>query len=1054
MKKVIPFLMGAMLAMPAFAQEEDMTQYIQNPGFDEDISFTSEGKPSKATTERSRTNASIWQVAEDGSIYTVNNEGWGSYNGFITRIKGWTVTNEADKPEWVYFGSVPYDLPVGALRCGRGSDKVTPSPTAECGSVECPAKPEAINLAENTGVLMLRAGWTNSCTYKQVVQVPCAIYRLEYWIYAQGGTDEAKNEAKNLTNVQCRKDNFPDPEGLNMTEWTKHSIEFTPTSEFTIEFGFKSANKGSGSNPIVWIDGIKLYKIGEADPAKIVEGDLVAAQDEMNELMMDATVAGLTGLVNELSDAQAEIDGWIGASKEEMEEALKVAEALIAQAKEAIAAAPQLEANIAKMEKLAATTSYPGLEALKAALDAAKKTQTSGSSADVLAAIESTTAAIRTYNLTQEATMDNPANYTFLVQAPWFIKETAEPVYEGGTYVFPNAENYTPGSKNDDLVSTGWYKSGADGGDQRLNWTQGRSCWNAWRSGFTDVIGIAQDLTDIPNGYYTVSGDLITQPGCITNQHVFVRSSVKEAISSTLTKDTWVDTQDGEWETLTTTDKVLVSDGKLTIGAESKGNGNGASGWFLVTNFRLQYYGPASAEDIKAAYDAKVSAADALLAQMHFAADKKAFSTFMEAYRNVGADAYADAISAIDSATVEAQKSEDKYTEYMMEGKTLPTVADSLGKNGYEAAYDIVKFAYDKTMEWINSDVATYTKLDSCVNLLKNYLNTYTPEYNKAATAAAAAKETGKAYLEKIMSAQKAELTSEMKDAETVNTMVEVLKAAVSVVAKQNVIDDANATDYTSFIQNPNAEAETGWTFNKGTGNTNTGGGQWYTGDTSVRYFDSWNGTAGALNYNAEQLVTALPNGTYTLGFYARTTAEGTFVFAGTNFFEVPLQYYTHIDDNTGDTVTEMACDKWGAIWEEAKAKIDGGMSEDDPAYAETYAIYSANNSNGCGWKHYSIENVEVTNHELLIGISTDSLKTNKPFQGTWFSVGGFTLTLTKKGDNTGWNGPVADGIENVEADGRFEETFFNINGVKMNGLRRGLNIIIKNGKAQKVFVK
>ena len=43
MKKLLLLFMGALLAMPTMAQEEDVTHYIQNAGFDEDLTFQADG---------------------------------------------------------------------------------------------------------------------------------------------------------------------------------------------------------------------------------------------------------------------------------------------------------------------------------------------------------------------------------------------------------------------------------------------------------------------------------------------------------------------------------------------------------------------------------------------------------------------------------------------------------------------------------------------------------------------------------------------------------------------------------------------------------------------------------------------------------------------------------------------------------------------------------------------------------------------------------------------------------------------------------------------------
>ena len=39
MRKLLLIAMGAMMSMALFAQSEDVTHYIQNAGFDEDLTF-------------------------------------------------------------------------------------------------------------------------------------------------------------------------------------------------------------------------------------------------------------------------------------------------------------------------------------------------------------------------------------------------------------------------------------------------------------------------------------------------------------------------------------------------------------------------------------------------------------------------------------------------------------------------------------------------------------------------------------------------------------------------------------------------------------------------------------------------------------------------------------------------------------------------------------------------------------------------------------------------------------------------------------------------------
>ena len=456
---------------------------------------------------------------------------------------------------------------------------------------------------------------------------------------------------------------------------------------------------------------------------------------------------------------------------------------------------------------------------------------------------------------------------------------------------------------------------------------------------------------------------------------------------------------------------------------------------------------------------------------MFFAVDKKALNDTIAKYEAAAdKDAMLEAIKVINASLTTAEASQAKYYEYLpedeavIEGKTLRIVKitlDESDKENYPAygeAKPIVQFAYDYVMGWMQCDTATYTALDATVDLLKNYVNTYVPVYQEAEKEADAATDAGKKILQDEMNKQRDALTSEMKTASEVKDFVARLKEVMTEVKKQTIWEGGqDNTDYTAFIINPNAEAEDGWTFEKGNGDKNTTSSQWFD-NSSTRYFDSYN-SGGLKNFKASQLVKGLPNGTYKVGVYARTAAEGAYIFVNvkdTTFVEIPLDYYTGISDYSGEDTTYIASDQYGPIWEEAQKKIvEEGILENDPDYMYYYNIYNANNGKGRGWKHMEIDNVVVDNHELLIGsmTGTEASQTEKVYTGAWYSFGGWTLTLLEMGDNTGWTGPLT-AINTIENNNQNVEGIYTITGVKTNSLKRGMNIIVRNGKATKILVK
>ena len=282
MKKHLLLALEMMLTLAISAQEvEDVTYLIANPGFDEDLTFQVNGAMKEIiSTDNSLSDRSWVYVAVDSSVYAKPKTTSGqsrpdgrkleATNGFIGRIQGWTVeTNQTfPKCEWVYFGSIPYDL----------QSKVIP--IADDGStyLEVPQRPEAVE-GDNVGFVYFRAGWGGRATYKQEINLPCARYILTYWAI---NLNPNATKGTNLSKVTCRKDVFKDETGFNDTQWTQHTIEFTSTDDVTIEFGFES-NGGSGSNPFLCIDNIQLYRI---KPYSYIDGIYYFFNEENSTAMV------------------------------------------------------------------------------------------------------------------------------------------------------------------------------------------------------------------------------------------------------------------------------------------------------------------------------------------------------------------------------------------------------------------------------------------------------------------------------------------------------------------------------------------------------------------------------------------------------------------------------------------------------------------------------------------------------------------------------------------------------------------------------------------------
>ena len=575
--------------------DEDVTHYIVNAGFDEDLTFNSDGSTKKIVDNSVSLSTRSWAyIAEDNSVYawakkTEDGNGYWNeseerthaLNGYIGQIKGWTVSNtDMTKCEWAFYGSLPYDLEGKAI------------PITDNGNTYqiMPSKPDSDNGADNVGALFLRAGWGAECAYKQLVNIPCAKYRLEYWTINTNSSTQA--DATDLTQIVCRDEVFKDESnsGLSSMVWTKHEFEFMPTSEFTIEFGYKSdPNKGSNNNPHVFIDGVRLYKIGETNYDEILKTELQNEVDILIGYANDSRMSNYGSIKDEInaicSDALkltdiSEIESMIQSLKEygqKISNLFPVLERMTSLLNQAEGIKSSSDPNA-------------GYSAFIKEYEIVLELIQNASSDDIGTCSDRLSKAINAYYQSGGESSESSVDCSFLVKNPHFTKKGAEPTYdEYGNPTYPYINRYTTGNVPSDGTKDGWYSQGATGGDQRLNFAQGRICWNLWDVS-AGLHSINQDISNLPEGLYTVSADMITQPGREYEAHVYAKNSIDEVSSPFLNVGNWSNANDGEWTTLET-DKIMVTDGNLTIGGRSVFPQNSQTGWFCMTNVRLYYHG-------------------------------------------------------------------------------------------------------------------------------------------------------------------------------------------------------------------------------------------------------------------------------------------------------------------------------------------------------------------------------------------------------------------------------------------------------------------------------
>ncbi|MBQ0104109.1 MAG: dockerin type I repeat-containing protein, partial [Prevotellaceae bacterium] len=864
--------------------------------------------------------------------------------------------------------------------------------------------------------------------------------------------------------------NFIDANGDGYGEWAQTGMVFESEEYTFLQFNARWLKENKIQACFDDFHLHKLYDPETTTPEEIAIIALLASVEEFDIYLSD-DLGAYPGFQEEAADWWYETgyeDYDTSYSLEEIQTAIKDIENMKQKMNNAVESARMFDELLALAESIIEETAedpYPGIDALLEACDTFREYQANGYYSDndeILASeyifmqIEALKKAISDYRTSQPADAEHPANYSYLIQNPEFVNKDAEPTYDDeGNPTYPNGDSYTSGSAPADGNSTGWY-IGEAGGDQRLNYVQGRVCWNAWRApDAASSVSINQEITELPDGVYSLSAYMITQPGFITDQHIFANGSIQNGVSATLSKDTWNSTDNGEWDLLTT-NKVIVNDGKLKIGAYGSFPGGSAAGWFCVTHFVLNYYGQATEEDVINLYNSRITDFTAYAQSMGFAADRNAFIQVIN--DNSGLTDYNEiqnALVALNEAYETAKASQTEY-EGVISG-TYANLQDSINTAYPEYTKAVAQVIVDLETQFLESDDATYTESGAKTTILRLYRDELLPVLSQCESKMYTntdAKARMESTLNKVVSAL-LDIT-EFPTTDKVQEYIENLKAALKACdLAEEVGDITDNMDLTAAISNPtiensnNQSVPAGWDITmKGSGNAlYTNVGQEYNGGNGA-YLDAWNGTAGALLYTAKQTLN-VPNGQYELKVMTRTSGQGFYVFA-TPGSDDAKSVFQHVNmeefdwgkymDSTSDSIATVS-DTYGSIWEAAVNElanfygIDGPttdgvgnpysiidqireITEDDvntvpEELREAFNIAVANDGKGRGWHYYTLP-VEVTNHKLTIGVSNDSTFTlgHKDtegndcvaFTGTWISADNWTLRLITADDNTGWS--------------------------------------------------
>ena len=813
-------------------------------------------------------------------------------------------------------------------------------------------------------------------------------------------------------------------EMTNVGTMETYSFSVNVVTPEALRIAFSSFKEGDagGTAASLCVDNFKIYYCGEASPEDALESatqqmeSYYARLDEYNPLSyQDKNSAAVQKMLWAADDAYMDAPE---ATVENLDAILNV----VAIQKAAYNAAVENEPVFAEMKENIANAApfldmkLPGLADYQAIYDAANEAATTiAQDAYDEAAAKFTTAycdslsnllitASRDYVLSgvSSATADEPYNIVAndllqqVVSAPQFTKVGGDTSLEA------------------DRISTGWQTdNGGAGGDFRLNttvWARAEgdtvrvNCWNNWSNNFS-TMELYQEIPNLPEGYYTITAKETDNQTVWNDQHLFVSSIAGEAVGATPTVD--ISTRGfGEYTDMPETEKIWVPEGgTLRIGMKSTSGGD-VLGWFCVTDFELFYY-PAEA-------GAGASAVATRAAEVQALAEANTDAT-------MGAEKDFVASTLAQAGTITTESTNEDITAAL---SALQVAEDTIN-------FCVTEYAeFTPVLETAQTLVADPNYEGGDREAFRKVLDQVLVDLEAARTAGSGLDIT---YLDSLI----ADIDAGTADFEYSYQIAQVINMENS--GALNGASEQTPVDMTSFIKNPTIEGEDdktapeGWSFVVVDNDKYTTTSQHYSGETTNRYLDAWNGTAGKLQFRAYQTI-YVPNGQYILKCKARTDGEGAYIFAN------------------GDTVQiKNYAAAGGEIWENAE---------------EGSEIKLANNGQGWGWCAYELR-CGVYDNKLTLGMTnTCNYEDAAKWNGTWLSSDDYELWCVEKGWSVGIEevGAAEEGaaftvtVSNgyITVNGAEDYAVYSISGTQVDAAQQlpaGTYIVTAGGKSVKVAV-
>lgn len=732
----------------------------------------------------------------------------------------------------------------------------------------------------------------------------------------------------------------------------------------------------------------------------------------------------LLGVGYELNDAAIMAQEYVsdGYEKEEVQAVYDELESVFSNARKSIEVVEQIKQLMIEMEELA-NLDYPGVEDLMSAYSELSFIVDEGGDDDTTCEVvfnyfDMANEAILAYYRSQEASHEKPANYTFMINNPTLREGStgwsgSMPGLEYNVMEFYNCDfdmyqELEVENGKYRVSVTGFYReAGNDGGMAHAAGTENLSAKLYANLSSTSLMSL----------YTHTATDMGISSDQVLNDYVNMRISTSEAFDNGFYQGT-------EGVDAGNVLDVIVYDGKLRLGLRNSSH-QGAS-WCTFRDFTLLYFGPATEEDMLEAWTAARTDADAV-ASVLLPGDAVAFNaSYVDAKALAAEGKYLEACALINPVVYDYQSI--YATTLAFRKGNYQTLVDMKS----DASADVTNVV-DKVISFVDAalsaDDATTEILPDLDTRLSGYV-TYMQAYidAEAAVAGGTYPQTYADRVTAVMAAHRPQLTTHLRSAESTSAFLAELKDAVHIMHLSAVVFNLKPGDVTSaLLQNPAIDITNGegWTVEKGTGNGPTISGQHYTGNTSNYYIDSWNGTAGNLNFSAYQTLRGVPNGTYELSCVARTDGENAFIFAAVS--------ENFADESTRFEPIRNYGGNRGELWEADSLKWANGGAETD--------IYNANGGIGFGWSEHKISDIKVTDHLLTVGMTVNSTYSGKSFTGTWYSTDDWKLILVEKGPETSWE--IISHVDSTVADA--EEVaceYFTPSGARVADPQKGLLIV------------